>query len=181
MKFRAASGRAQRASARQQGSNVVPAPDTATTLAPSVVATTQPPVIDSDTNAMVLDEEPTPVLSRSASSVNLQPQDPPPAPATTKPKRKDKGKGKEVEILPVRVKEEPKPSSLHTPEPANNLVSRRHVLLATVFFVLMTYHIFLAQQRGSLFFLSLLWLISVLRWLPKGLPPLVFGPAVGKR
>jgi hypothetical protein len=118
MNFRA-SGRAQRASARQQGSNLAPAPDTATTLAPTVLSAAQPPAADSDNTAMMVDEDLT--LSRSASSVNLQ--DPPPPPVATKTKRKDKGKGKEVETLPLRVKEEPKALSLQTPEPTNNLVS----------------------------------------------------------
>ena len=111
-----ASGRAQRASARQQGSNAAPEP--ATTLGPTVPTTAQPPVPahDSDNTAMLVDEDL--ALSRSTSSVNL-----PDPPAATKPKRKDKGKGKEVDNIPLRVKEEPNSLSLHTPEPTNNLVS----------------------------------------------------------
>lgn len=70
---------------------------------------------------MIIDEDLT--LSRSASSVNLQLQDSPPYHPATKTKGKDKGKGKEVEHLPPRVKEEPKVSSLQTPEPSSNLVS----------------------------------------------------------
>jgi hypothetical protein len=119
MNFRA-SGRAQRASARQQGSNAAPAPDPATTLAPTVLPAAQPPGADSDNTAMLVDEDL--ALSRSASSVNLQLPDPQP-PAATKTKWKDKGKGKEVENPPPRVKEEPRALSLQTPEPTNNLVS----------------------------------------------------------
>lgn len=118
MNFRA-SGRAQRASARQQGSNLAPVSDSTTTLAPTVPSAALQPVADSETTAMMVDEDLT--LSRSASSVNLQ--DPPLLPTATKTKRKDKGKGKEVETLPLRVKEEPKTLSLQTPEPTNNLVS----------------------------------------------------------
>ncbi len=144
MKLRAASGRAQRASARQQGSGVVPALDTATTLAPTVVAPIQSPTIDSDPATMTVDEDVIP-LSRSASSVNLQLQDPSPLTAGNKAKRKDKGKGKEVENPPLRVKEEPKAVSLHTPEPTNNLVRCQPVSPATFFFAHLIFF-FSAQQ-----------------------------------
>ena len=154
MNFRA-SGRAQRASARQQVSNLAPVPDTTTTLAPTVLSAAQPPEGDSEATAMMVDEDLT--LSRSASSVNLQLQDPPPLPAATKTKRKDKGKGKEVENFPLRVKEEPKALSLQTPEPTNNLVRGLSVswkLFHTIFF--------LAQQRGSLFLVSFLRRVGIL-------------------
>lgn len=68
---------------------------------------------------MVLDDEPS--ISRSNSLHNLQ--EGPSASIASRPRRRDKGKGKEVESPVVKVKEEPKLISLHTPEPLpSNLV-----------------------------------------------------------
>jgi hypothetical protein len=79
---------------------------------------------ESDSGTLNADKEPSD--SRSNSSLNLL--DPPPLaliPAPVgRPKRKDKGKAKEGENTPLRVKEEPKSFSLHTPDVPNpnNLV-----------------------------------------------------------
>lgn len=89
-------------------------------------STLQPILVDSDSCTMVIDDDLS--LSRSNSSLNLQ--DPPQASSSGRARRKDKGKGKEAETPPIRVKEEPKIISLHTPEPVPNLV-RRLCSLAT--------------------------------------------------
>jgi PHD-finger len=81
----------------------------------------QPILLESDSGTVVVDDEVT--ISRSNSSLNLQ--DSAPSALGGRSKRKDKGKAKEVDTPPLRVKEEPKPFSLHTPEPPNNLVSPR--------------------------------------------------------
>ena len=117
-------GRAQRASARNQGAHNSPSMD----LLPQVDfpphASSQSFQLESDSGTLNADKEPSD--SRSNSSLNLL--DPPPAaliPAPVgRPKRKDKGKAKEVENPPLRVKEEPKSFSLHTPDVPNpnNLV-----------------------------------------------------------
>lgn len=80
--------------------------------------------VESDSGTLNADKEPSD--SRSNSSLNLL--DPPSLalipPPVGRPKRKDKGKAKEVENPPLRVKEEPKSFSLHTPDAPNpnNLV-----------------------------------------------------------
>ncbi len=74
--------------------------------------------VDSDVT-MIVDDEPMSTLSRSNSSQNIL--DYPSQGASTRGKKKDKGKGKEIEP-PVRIKEEPKPISLHSPEPHVELV-----------------------------------------------------------
>jgi hypothetical protein len=92
--------------------------------------------LESDSGTLNADKEPSD--SRSNSSLNLL--DPPPAtlvPASVgRPKRKDKGKAKEVENPPLRVKEEPRSFSLHTPDVPNpnNLV--RQFFSVDVFFYL---------------------------------------------
>ncbi|KJA27336.1 hypothetical protein HYPSUDRAFT_35195 [Hypholoma sublateritium FD-334 SS-4] len=119
-----ATGRAQRASARNQSSSgaATLAPEPPSHLESGLHSLSQPMAFDSDSPTMVVDKEPS--LSRSNSSVNLL--EPPPllaAPAG-RPKRKDKGKGKEVDSPPLRVKEEPKAISLNnSPEPQNNLLN----------------------------------------------------------
>lgn len=125
---RTATGRAQRASARNQSSSgaATLAPEPLSHLESGLNPLSQPMAFDSDSPTMVVDKEPS--LSRSNSSVNLL--DPPPllAAPTGRPKRKDKGKGKEVDSPPLRVKEEPKAISLNnSPEPPNNLVRRSEI------------------------------------------------------
>jgi len=80
--------------------------------------------LESDSGILNADKEPSD--SRSNSSLNLLDPPPPalvPAPVG-RPRRKDKGKAKEVDNPPLRVKEEPKSFSLHTPDVPNpnNLV-----------------------------------------------------------
>ncbi|KAG6910907.1 hypothetical protein DXG01_006590 [Tephrocybe rancida] len=106
---KSAIGRAQRASARNQNGAV-------TGVEPSgdgeLASAFNPISVDLEPDAMVIDDEPS--ISRSNSSQNLQEVA---AGTGGRPKRKDKGKGKEVEPAIVRVKEEPKIVSLHTPDP----------------------------------------------------------------
>ena len=78
----------------------------------------QPILLESDSGTVVVDDEIT--ISRSNSSLL---QDSTLPASGGKSKRKDKGKAKEEDTPPLRVKEEPKPFSLRTPEPPNNLVS----------------------------------------------------------
>jgi len=114
-----ATGRAQRASARNQGSNTAaPALDSSSHTASGPNSASQPIHIDSDSPTAVMDKEPS--LSRSTSINLLESQT---SNNNGKPKRKDKGKAKEVDSPPLRVKEEPKAFSLLTPEPPSNLVS----------------------------------------------------------
>ncbi|KAF8919486.1 hypothetical protein CPB85DRAFT_1276864 [Mucidula mucida] len=109
----AVTGRAQRASARNQPQQVsaldppVPSDPVPTVAAPAIYA-------DSD-STMVVDSSPAP--SRSASAqIGLEP-----VTSTTngRPKRKDKGKAKETDPLSIRVKEEPPMVSFNTPEPSS--------------------------------------------------------------
>ncbi|KAF9459334.1 hypothetical protein BDZ94DRAFT_1284436 [Collybia nuda] len=114
-----ATGRAQRANARNQNGTVA----TLDLLADSEGGSTSAPPLasaDSESYTMVLDDEPS--ISRSNSLSNLQ--EPPPTNTNNRPKRKqDKGKGREVEPLTVRVKEEPKLVSLQSPEPSVNMLN----------------------------------------------------------
>ncbi|KAJ7445824.1 hypothetical protein B0H11DRAFT_404215 [Mycena galericulata] len=109
----AVTGRAQRASARNHnGNGAAPAPDTSQGEAG---ASSQPISVASEPY-MVIDDETSP--SRSNSTPNLQEGTttaPDPKPRG-KGRPKGKGKAKEVEP-PVRIKEEPKAISLHTPQP----------------------------------------------------------------
>ncbi len=117
----AVTGRAQRASARNQPQQVsaldppVPSDPVPTVAAPAIYA-------DSD-STMVVDSSPAP--SRSASAqIGLEP-----VTSTTngRPKRKDKGKAKETDPLSIRVKEEPPMVSFNTPEPSSaHPVSTQH-------------------------------------------------------
>ena len=103
-------------------------------LEPGTSSAPQPILLESDSGAAVVDDEVS--ISRSNSSLNLQDSVPPAL--VGKPKRKDKGKAKEVDTPPLRVKEEPKSLSLHTPEPPSNLVSPR-----------ITFHICLSYQLAA--------------------------------
>lgn len=85
----------------------------------STSSTSQPILLESDSGTVVVDDEVS--ISRSNSSLNLQ-ESVPPAPGG-RSKQKDKGKAKEIDTPLLRVKEEPKSLSLHTPEPSSNLVS----------------------------------------------------------
>ncbi|KAH9484194.1 hypothetical protein JR316_0003674 [Psilocybe cubensis] len=118
-----ATGRAQRASARNQaGNSTAPAMESSTSTDLGTNSIAQPIIIDSDSVNGGLDKEPS--LSRSNSSVNLVDPPPPPPPAMRgRPKKKDKGKAKETDTPPLHVKEEPKPFSLLTPEPPSNLLN----------------------------------------------------------
>ncbi|KAG6841200.1 hypothetical protein C0991_000862 [Blastosporella zonata] len=111
---KSAIGRAQRASARNQNGTVqgteLPA-DSELASASSL----NPIPVDSEPDTMAIDDEPS--ISRSNSSQNLLEAT---VSAIGRPKRKDKGKGKEVELAAVRVKEEPKAVSLHTPDPPHS-------------------------------------------------------------
>jgi len=110
------SGRAQRASARSQN-NLNGAVSDSLPTNEAAGGSALPPVSGESDVQMILDDAPT--LSRSNSSQNIQ--EGPSNGVGTRGKRKDKGKGKEVEPM-VRVKEEPKAISLHSPEPQSNLV-----------------------------------------------------------
>ncbi|EEB86652.1 hypothetical protein MPER_16319, partial [Moniliophthora perniciosa FA553] len=108
-----ATGRAQRASARSQNATSSSVPDPALNDGASG---SQPPPTSADTDIQPITELPPP-LSRSNSiqSITMDPK-----PGSSRPRRKDKGKAKEIEPV-VRIKEEPKPVSLLTPEPTSNL------------------------------------------------------------
>ncbi|KAJ7756753.1 hypothetical protein DFH07DRAFT_819787 [Mycena maculata] len=109
----AVTGRAQRASARSHnGNGVVPTPG----LSQGEAAGSSQPISVASEPYMVIDDESSP--SRSNSAPNLQEGSaaaPEPKPRG-KGRPKGKGKAKEAE-LPVRIKEEPKAISLHTPQP----------------------------------------------------------------
>ncbi|KAF9567642.1 hypothetical protein CPC08DRAFT_758219 [Agrocybe pediades] len=113
-------GRAQRASARNQGNTTASAtadPSSHTASGPN--SSSNPINIDGDSPTAAMDKEPS--LSRSTSSANLLELQT--SSTNGKTKRKDKGKAKEVESPPLRVKEEPKTFSLPTPEPPSNLLN----------------------------------------------------------
>ena len=116
-----ATGRAQRASARNQTATALPTEPTSSTEFASGSGA-QPIVVDAEPSGSATgDDEPT--LSRSNSTSNLQEAM---VPHTTSGKggKNDKGKGKEAgtSTPPVRVKEEPNAVALPTPEPPSNLV-----------------------------------------------------------
>ncbi|KAF8906018.1 hypothetical protein CPB84DRAFT_1889744 [Gymnopilus junonius] len=116
---RTVTGRAQRASARNQGTHSAPPLDTSLSMDLGTSSLAQPIVMDPNPATPLLDKEPS--ISRSNSSLNLH--DPLPPNMSGKPKRKDKGKAKETDTPPLRVKEEPKPFSLLTPDPPSNLLN----------------------------------------------------------
>ena len=119
---RTATGRAQRASARNQGGNTSML-DPSIQLEAGTSSASQPILLESDSGTVVVDDEIT--ISRSNSSFNLQDSTLPALGG--KSKRKDKGKAKEEDTPPLRVKEEPKPFSLRTPEPPNNNLVSSHL------------------------------------------------------
>lgn len=102
------SSRAQRASARNQLSNPERIAQSEVTMTP-----TPPIMAEGDLSFLAGSEQ---RLSRAASSHEML--DGTTSVATRgKSRRKDKGKAREVEPLVVKVKEEPKAISLHSPEP----------------------------------------------------------------
>ncbi|KAF8831576.1 hypothetical protein HHX47_DHR1000797 [Lentinula edodes] len=109
------SGRAQRASARNQNgsSNAVEL-----VANPEGASGSQPPSADDSDVTMIIDDEPS--ISHSDSSQNILDQSQTSQTMSTRGKKKDKGKGREVEV-PVRVKEEPQTVSLRSPEPQVDL------------------------------------------------------------
>ncbi|KAJ3842764.1 hypothetical protein F5878DRAFT_555232 [Lentinula raphanica] len=115
------SGRAQRASARNQNgsSNAV---DPVLNFNSEGTRSSQPPPPSADDSdiTIILDDEPS--ASHSDSSQNIL--DPPQSiqGMNTRGKKKDKGKGKETEV-PARIKEEPQTVSLHSPEPQVDLLN----------------------------------------------------------
>ncbi|KAJ2916057.1 hypothetical protein MD484_g4390, partial [Candolleomyces efflorescens] len=116
-----ATGRAQRASARNQTAMTLAVDHTSSMETPSGSGA-HPIILDAEPSGSATgDEEPT--LSRSNSSLNLQ--DPTSQNSVPKGGKKDKGKGREVATPPtaMRVKEEPKAVPLATPEPAPNLLN----------------------------------------------------------
>ncbi|KAG6811866.1 hypothetical protein H0H92_005442 [Tricholoma furcatifolium] len=108
---KSAIGRAQRASARNQNGAMSSAENHVYSEVASA-SSLNPISVDLEPSTVIVDDEPS--ISRSNSSQNLLDT---PASTVGRPKRKDKGKGKEVEPVNVRVKEEPKAVSLHTPDP----------------------------------------------------------------
>lgn len=115
-----------------------------------------------------------PVLSRSASSQNLQ--EPPSTSTNGRLKRKDKGKGREIETSAVRIKEEAPMVSLLSPEPGHLVSTSYSSFLAT----LMLYGAPDDQPR-PLLCLSPAGQTRVLRRLSQGLSSLVSRSADGKR
>ncbi|RDB21491.1 Uncharacterized protein C2F7.07c [Hypsizygus marmoreus] len=109
---KAATGRAQRASARNQNGAMSAVDPSADSEAHSTSTLNQISG-DFEPYTMVIDDELS--ISRSNSSHNLQ--EGTSTAVGGRPRRKDKGKGKEVDSSTVRVKEEPKQIFLHTPEP----------------------------------------------------------------
>lgn len=117
----AVSGRAQRASARNQN-GAAPEPAPQSEVGGSSVS--QPVSVASESYIMVPDDETS--LSRSNSAPNLQEGSAAAAEPKPRGKGRPKGKGKAKETeVPVRVKEEPQAISLHTPEPLGNQVRLR--------------------------------------------------------
>ncbi|KXN90458.1 hypothetical protein AN958_04130 [Leucoagaricus sp. SymC.cos] len=109
-----ASGRAQRASARNQNGATlaVPLEGTSSAEAPAQFLPGQSPM---ETDSLTGAPEDEPALSRSNSSLNIF--DLPVPTSHGRTKRKDKGKGKEVDQASVRVKEEPRSGVLPSPDP----------------------------------------------------------------
>lgn len=82
--------------------------------------------IDVDSYTMVVDDQP--LISRSNSFGNLEGIS---TNSTGRSRRKEKAKAKETEHSGVKVKEEPKSISLHSPEPPISTV--RHISVQFVF------------------------------------------------
>jgi hypothetical protein len=85
-----------------------------------------PVLIDGESYTMVVDDEL--LASRSNSFVNTQEETS--ANLAGRSRRKEKGKAKEkTEPSDVRVKEEPRSISLHSPEPSNSVVRQFQCIL----------------------------------------------------
>jgi hypothetical protein len=111
-----ANGRAQRASARNMNSGVIPASDP---MVPEVSSRhpSIPAIPDSDPFGMNPDSE-EPSVSRATSAPAYDEHCPPAIVSNGRGRpRKDKGKGKETEKPSVRVKEEPSVTYSLTPDP----------------------------------------------------------------
>jgi hypothetical protein len=120
---RAATSRAQRASARgQNGTAAIAQPSTSAPITGQqaslpLTTTATNPSATAAASAMVADDLES-SISRSASAQNTSAPGSRSASVTARPsRRKDKGKGKEIDLGVVRVKEEPKPICLYSPEP----------------------------------------------------------------
>jgi hypothetical protein len=83
-----------------------------------------------------------PSISRSNSGTNVLEGPVPVANGRTRGAKRDKGKAKEIDAAPIRVKEEPKAVSLHSPEPISCLVS-----LPTTFTTI-TFSLYLPVQQS---------------------------------
>lgn len=160
-----ATGRAQRASARNQTATALPTePASSADIASGSGA--QPIVLDAEPSGSATgDDEPT--LSRSNSTSNLQELM---MPHTThlKEGKQDKGKGKEVgtSTPPLRVKEEPKAVALPTPEPSN--LVRPLVPLDVKLPSLTPCGRIAGEQQRPLLLVSIEWCTRILRRLPEG-------------
>lgn len=108
---RGASGRAQRASARNQNGSTAAMDPLVNQEGASGSQPPAPMASDSDV-LMIIDDEPS--ASRSNSSPTFPDQ--PSQGVSSRGRKKDKGKGREIETA-VKVKEEPQTVSLRSPEP----------------------------------------------------------------
>ncbi|KAJ4488300.1 hypothetical protein J3R30DRAFT_3434956 [Lentinula aciculospora] len=112
------SGRAQRASARNQNGSFNAVDPV---VNPEGTSGSQPPPSAGDSDiTMIIDDEPS--LSHSDSSQNIVAQSQSSQGMNTRGKKRDKGKEKEVEA-PMRIKEEPQTVSLPSPEPQVDLLN----------------------------------------------------------
>ncbi|KAK0210452.1 hypothetical protein DFS33DRAFT_1293248 [Desarmillaria ectypa] len=118
----AVTGRAQRASARNNN-NSAPTADPPEPVQAQSLPHSPPSAPGADWPMTGIDDD-VPVLSRSASSQNLQ--ELPSTSTNGRLKRKDKGKGREIETSAVRVKEEPSMISLLSPEPGHLMTNQDH-------------------------------------------------------
>ncbi|XP_006458322.1 hypothetical protein AGABI2DRAFT_183411 [Agaricus bisporus var. bisporus H97] len=118
-----ASGRAQRASARNQNGVIpaVPLESTSSADGPTFFNPGPSPMEIESVTGLPDDE---PALTRSDSSHNLH--DLLSQTAHARAKRKDKGKGKEVDSASVKVKEEPKSIPLSSPDPPPSNLLNNH-------------------------------------------------------
>ncbi|KAF8226228.1 hypothetical protein L208DRAFT_1407346 [Tricholoma matsutake] len=110
-------GRAQRASARNQN-GAVPILDPSMEGEVGSASILPLVAIDVDSYTMVVDDQP--LISRSNSFGNLEGIS---TNSTGRSRRKEKAKAKETEHSGVKVKEEPKSISLHSPEPPISTVN----------------------------------------------------------
>ncbi|KAK0228244.1 hypothetical protein IW262DRAFT_590128 [Armillaria fumosa] len=117
----AVTGRAQRASARNNN-NSAPTADPPEPVQAQSPPHSPPSAPGADSMTGIDDDMP--VLSRSASSQNLQ--EPPSTGTNGRLKRRDKGKGREIETSAVRIKEELPMISLLSPEPGHLMTNQDH-------------------------------------------------------